>query len=249
MDLSKRLEAVCKLVTKGNSVADVGCDHGYVSIYLVQNQISPKCYAMDVRKGPLSKARENITAYQLEDCIETRLSDGLEKLGEMEADTLILAGMGGRLMLKILGDYPNTSLRLKEWILQPQSEIAYVRAVLRDCGALVLEEDMILEDGKFYPMMKISPPNVAASDFGLISEPKLKDSDLFGELLLKKKHPVLRIFVEKEIKTYEKILDQIMNNRQEDSDQIERNNNRQRELEHYLEQLKNAWKQLQGGTV
>ncbi len=83
----------------------------------------------------------------------------------------------------------------------------------------------------------------------MISETKLKDSDLFGELLLKKKHPILKIFVEKEIKTYEKILDQIMNNRQQDSEQVERNNNRQRELEHYLEQLKNAWKQLQGGTV
>jgi tRNA (adenine22-N1)-methyltransferase len=249
MDLSKRLEAVCKLVTKGNSVADVGCDHGYVSIYLIQNKISPKCYAMDVRKGPLSKARENIAAYQLEHCIETRLSDGLEKLGVMEADTLILAGMGGRLMLKILGDYPNTSLRLKEWILQPQSEIAYVRAVLRDSGALILEEDIILEDGKFYPLMKVSPPNVAANEFCFISEPGLKDVDLFGELLLNKKHPVLKVFVEKEIKTYEKILNQIMGIRQQDSEQVERNKNRQRELELYLEQLNNAWRQLQGGTV
>ena len=75
-----RLCAIAGMVTKGNRLADVGCDHGYLSIYLVEERIVPSAIAMDVRPGPLSRARENISRYGLEDYIETRLSDGLTKL-------------------------------------------------------------------------------------------------------------------------------------------------------------------------
>ena len=102
MELSRRLAAVAGMVTKGNVVCDVGCDHGYVSIYLVQEGISPHVIAMDVREGPLSHAKEHIRMYGLCNYIETRLSDGVEKLEMGEADTLILAGMGGRLMEAII---------------------------------------------------------------------------------------------------------------------------------------------------
>ena len=102
MELSKRLAAVAAMVTKGNIVCDVGCDHGYVSIYLVREKISPRVIAMDVRPGPLAQAKEHILMYGLSDYIETRLSDGVDALNEGEADTLILAGMGGRLMEGIL---------------------------------------------------------------------------------------------------------------------------------------------------
>ena len=102
VSLSKRLQMLADFVTPGNRLVDVGCDHGFLSIYLVQNKICPSALAMDVRKGPLAAAREHIKDYGLEDYIKVRLSDGLLCFQEGEADTMVCAGMGGRLMEKIL---------------------------------------------------------------------------------------------------------------------------------------------------
>ncbi len=189
MELSARLEAVAKMVTKGNRVCDVGCDHGYISIYLVKNGISPYVYAMDVNKGPLERAGEHIVMYGLEDKIETILSDGLVALGERKSDTLICAGMGGRLVIKILTEGMEKVQKMQEIILQPQSELHLVRAYLRQQGFYIDKEDMVFEDGKYYPMMHIL----------VHSDKKNEDSpveDKFGPVLLREKHPVLREFLE-----------------------------------------------------
>ena len=170
MELSNRLKAVAGLVTKGNVVCDVGCDHGYVSIYLIQQKISPRVLAMDVRKGPLDGAREHIRRSGLEDRIAVRLSDGVEKLQKNEADTLLLAGMGGRLMAEILTRGEEKILDMKECILQPQSEIPAFRRYLREKGYQVTAEDMILEEGKYYPMMRVIPPRAAQTDAGAITD-------------------------------------------------------------------------------
>ena len=100
--LSRRLRTVAGMVTRGHRVCDVGCDHGFVPVYLVQQGISPGVLAMDLREGPLRAAREHVSAYGLEGQIETRLSDGLHNYKAGEADTLICAGMGGGLMMRIL---------------------------------------------------------------------------------------------------------------------------------------------------
>ena len=121
--LSKRLRTVAGMVTKGNRVCDVGCDHGFVSIYLVQQGISPKVLAMDLREGPLRAAKEHVAAYGLEEQIETRLSDGLHNYEAGEADTLICAGMGGGLMTRILQAEREKTASFRELVLQPQSEI------------------------------------------------------------------------------------------------------------------------------
>lgn len=199
MELSKRLAAVAAMVTKGNIVCDVGCDHGYVSIYLVREKISPRVIAMDVRPGPLAQAKEHILMYGLSDYIETRLSDGVDALNEGEADTLILAGMGGRLMEGILTRGREKVFRMKELILQPQSEIAAFRRFLRQEGMEIVAEDMVFEDGKYYPMMKVVPTmqGVSAEAFSADEE---SDSyllnDLYGKLLLEQKHPVLKKFLD-----------------------------------------------------
>ncbi|MFQ7420786.1 MAG: class I SAM-dependent methyltransferase [Blautia massiliensis (ex Durand et al. 2017)] len=154
VQLSMRLRAIAGMVTKGNRLADVGCDHGYLSIYLVGERIVPSAIAMDVRPGPLSRARENISRYGLEDYIETRLSDGLTKLEPGEGDTLVIAGMGGPLMERILKDGAKVREGFQELILQPQSDLPHFRHFLSEIGWEIVREEMIKEDGKFYPMMK-----------------------------------------------------------------------------------------------
>ena len=151
VELSARLKRIADMVSAGNVVCDVGCDHGFVSIYLMQKQIATKVYAMDVRKGPLDRAKEHIEAYGLAEKIETRLSDGVEKLCVGEAEAMVLAGMGGKLMQKILSEGRDKCQSMKELVLGPQSEVVQFRAFLRKEGYRIVEEDMILEDGKFYP--------------------------------------------------------------------------------------------------
>lgn len=157
--LSKRLQALANMVTPGLSVCDVGCDHGFLSIYLVQKQIAPRVLAMDLRTGPLEGAKKHISAYGLEKQITTRLSDGLETMEIGEAQAMVCAGMGGALMASILQQESKKAHSLKELILQPQSEVPIFRTFLKDAGYEIVAEDMVEEEGKFYPMMKVVPVN------------------------------------------------------------------------------------------
>ena len=191
MELSKRLQAVAGLVTEGASVADIGTDHGYIPIYLAQNGISSKIIAMDVNKGPLERAMFHIKANRLAHIIETRLSDGFEVLQEGEVDTIITAGMGGGLVIKILTDYPAITNSIKCFILQPQSEIYKVREFLYENGVRVVEENMVEEDGKYYPMMKVV--------HGQEADSYTEEEYLYGKFLLKNAHPVLKDFLNREL--------------------------------------------------
>ena len=104
MQLSKRLSAVAEFVTPGGCLVDVGTDHGYVPIALLEQQKISSAIAMDVNRGPLERAREHIAQYQMGDYIETRLSDGLHALRAGEGDSLLIAGMGGGLTIRILSE-------------------------------------------------------------------------------------------------------------------------------------------------
>lgn len=202
--LSKRLQALVDMVTPGMRVVDVGCDHGFVSISLVQRGISPRVLAMDVRKGPLSGAREHIAEYGYTDYIETRLSDGLLEYQEGEADSLICAGMGGRLMMKILTESREKAHSLKELILQPQSELPVFRGFLRDEGYRLLDENILCEDGKYYFLMKVcyvgnieKAENAGRKEECNSGEATDKElSDKFGPFLLRRRHPVLKQYLE-----------------------------------------------------
>ena len=204
--LSNRMQALTDMVTPGTVITDVGCDHGFVSIYLVQKGISPRVIAMDVRSGPLEHAREHIREYGLEDRIETRLSDGLHSLKTGEAAGMICAGMGGPLMEKILTEGREQAQGFAELILQPQSEIAQVRAYLRTHGVRILEEEMILEDGKYYPMMKVVQETASDQREETV---QVQVEDAFGPVLLQKKHPVLKEWLQRELKTVDTVCRQL----------------------------------------
>ena len=203
--LSKRMKAVAAMVTKGNVLADIGTDHAYVPIALIQQKKIPRAIAMDINKGPLGRATEHIAMCQLEDYIETRLSDGVEGLKVEEADSILIAGMGGELVIHILTEGEEVCRKAKELILQPQSELRKVRKFLREHKYKIIDEDMILEEGKYYPMMKVIP--VEADNFW---EDKTENivipCDIYGPVLLKNGNPVLRKFLVKQHKQLSQIL-------------------------------------------
>lgn len=153
MQLSKRLRAVADLVPGGTVLADVGTDHAYIPIALVEEGKIPRALAMDINQGPLTRAEENIKAHGLEEKIETRLSDGLEKIKKGEADTVLIAGMGGLLTVRILSSKREV-LGGATLVLQPQSDLPSVRGWLAEEGYAITAEDLVLEDGKYYQMMR-----------------------------------------------------------------------------------------------
>lgn len=206
MELSKRMQAVASLVTTGNRIADIGTDHAYIPIFLIQENRIPSAIAMDVKEGPLMRAGEHVREYGLEDRIEIRLSDGFRELGAGEADTAVIAGMGGSLVMRILKEHWEITCSLKECILQPQSEIAKVRAFLLEEGFLFIEEDMVLDIEKYYPMMKVIPPSR-----NRIPEVWTETELRFGKLLLRKQHPVLHQFLQREERICMQILESFEN--------------------------------------
>lgn len=193
--LSKRLQMLASMVTAGNKIVDVGCDHGFLPIYLVQNGRIPGALAMDVRTGPLESAREHVAAYGLGEYIELRLSDGLKEYSEGEAETIICAGMGGRLMERILTESLDKVRTAKELILQPQSELREFRIFLREAGFAIREEDAVFEDGKYYFAMKAVYTGRSVCAEAVSNEEFRALSDLFGEILLRTKNSVLKQYL------------------------------------------------------
>lgn len=231
--LSKRLQTVADMVTSGNRVCDVGCDHGYVSIYLVKQGISPGVLAMDVRKGPLNAAREHVVKQGLSDKIETRLSDGLHNYNIGEARSLICAGMGGRLMRQILEEEKDKTDSFQELILQPQSEIEEFRRFLRENAYLIQDEEILEEDGKFYQVMRAVPAVMQTADGHgavcgrnetvtrirwaagqqILPEDELcKFEDRYGPVNLNKKTSVFLSYLSREQKIYGEILENLRKN-------------------------------------
>lgn len=202
IQLSKRLQTVVELVTKGKHVADVGCDHAYISIYMMEHQIANRVIAMDINKGPLERAAANIEKYGYKEQIETRLSDGLEALNPGEVDTVLIAGMGGPLMQKILLGKKNVIEQVDELVLQPQSEVRDTRVFVEQLGFKIIQEDMLIEDGKFYVMLKARRTTEPLSQ-------KKEIYNLYGEYLLVNRHPVLKSYLEKEKRQIETIIDRL----------------------------------------
>ena len=227
MKLSKRMQAVAAMVSPGNVLADIGTDHGYVPIALVQEHVIPRAIAMDINEGPLERATAHIREYHLESLIETRRSNGVEMLREGEADSILIAGMGGELIIGILTAGETVCKKAKELILQPQSEIDEVRKYLRSNQYKIVDEDMVYEDGKYYPMMHVVPEEDA---FWSNKDPHtIEVCEMYGPILLKNGNPVLRKFLVWQHKMLMQILAQL--NEQVSSEKIER---RIEEVKHQL---------------
>lgn len=196
MQLSKRLKAIADMVSGGNRLVDVGCDHGYIPIWLVEQGKIPGAIAMDINKGPLLRAKANIEKHGLSCYIETRVSDGVSALAKGEGDTLVIAGMGGPLTERILSEGEKALKEFSEFILEPQSEIGHMRKFLQENRYKIVEEDMVYEDGKFYPVMKVIHGGM---------EPLKEEEAVYGPCLLRDGHPVLYEYLIRELQVSEQL--------------------------------------------
>ncbi len=152
--LSTRLLACAGFVNKGDRVADIGCDHGYLSIHLLTNNIARSCIASDVAKGPLQSAMDNARKFGVQENITFHLSDGVQSIPR-DFDTLVCAGMGGDTMIHILESAPWLQNQQYRLILQCQSKRPELRKWLYDHG-FAIRRETLAKDGKFcYPVMEI----------------------------------------------------------------------------------------------
>lgn len=162
--LDPRLQLCADLVRQGVKLADIGTDHAYLPVWLVSKGICPSAVAVDVREGPLERARENVARYGMAEKIRLSLSSGLTALRPDDADDIVIAGMGGELIAEILRQAPWVCDEKKHLILQPMTTAKELRLWLRENGFALLQEVCVRSEGKVYSVMLASyAPEKAAA--------------------------------------------------------------------------------------
>jgi len=201
--LKGRLKLLADKVPKCNVAADIGTDHAYLPIYLIQQGVCKKAIASDVRIGPVEAANNNITLYTLNDKIETRLGSGLDTISENEADSIIIAGMGGTLISRILEENAQKASKASALILQPMNEMHVVRKWLYDNKFDIYDEEIVAEGQKLYFVL------AAKYDGGIKGYTDLQLN--IGEKLIKKKDPLLLQYCELKVRQIDNVLTQLEN--------------------------------------
>lgn len=235
IELSKRMRSVADMIQPCDAVGDIGCDHAFVSIYLVEQHRAKRVIASDVRRGPITIAKRNIEAMNLSDQIEIRMGDGLDTIVPGEVNAVVLAGMGGMLMIDILERGEEVVACCDQLVLQPQSDIEKVRRYLAEKGYQLADEQMLIDAGKYYnlldvrvqkdecmtdmPQSGVQNEDTARQDGQISDAPqsdKLSGSELaddwcymYGGSLLQKKDPVLRSWLVKQRDTTAGLIDSL----------------------------------------
>ena len=183
--LSPRLAAVAAQVPPGAAVIDVGTDHALLPVWLVQSDRVSRALATDVRPGPLQSAAALVEKTGTGEHIRLLLTDGLDGVGQADGDTVVLAGMGGQTMIRILSRAPWTRVGTL-LILEPQSKKADLRRYLIENGYRILSERLAEDAGRIYPILCAeggdSPAyRLAELHMGLLSQ--IGEDPLFGKYL------------------------------------------------------------------
>ncbi len=214
--LSHRLNKISQKVTQNGIIADIGTDHAYIPIFLYKNNKIKKAIACDISKGSLKKAIDNVFKYNLQDNIETRLSNGLEKIKiEDNVDTIIIAGMGGMLMIDILQKGKNIVDNAKELILQPQKDIQKVRMYLHKNNFKIIEDDILKDDGKFYNIIKA----IKGKEDNLYK----KEEYIFGRFEIQTKSYILKEYIQEQLYKMKIVLKNIKEKGSKNCIEIENN--------------------------
>lgn len=188
LKISERLKTISNYVIPGYVTADIGTDHGYLLKYLLEKDKIIKGFACDLNKKPLTYAERNLREYIEVKKAEIRLGSGLKPLKkEDNVQCVVIAGMGGKLMVEILEESKDFIQSISRIILAPNVNWEKVRDFGIKNGWKIIDEDLVLEDNKFYPVIVLEKGQ----------NRKLEKGELFfGPLLIENKHPLLDKFVE-----------------------------------------------------
>ena len=191
MQLSKRLQCLADFVRPGDRIVDIGTDHAYIPIWLLLNGIVTDAIATDIRPGPLLRARSDAEYYGVLDRLRLLQCDGLALIRPEEVDTVLIAGMGGETIIKILSDAPWA--RQKRLILQPQTKRDELRAWLSSQALAITDARLAYDTGRIYLIWCVGAG----------------EADLFSGVdapLLAHRDPLLKPWLEEQIKRLRKRL-------------------------------------------
>lgn len=219
MQLSNRLQLAAELVGEGYMLVDVGTDHGYIPIALMGRGKISKAYALDIHLGPLERAAVHIRQGGWQDAIIPVQSDGLQglKAGKIESPAaLLIAGMGGRLIISILEKSLDKVGRFERIVLSPHSDVELVRRYLDSIDIHILQEEMLQEDGKFYSFLvcvhkehkekRDSQAIINQNDSKYNTEELIFQTEYrYGKYLLKNKNAVLFDYLQAQHKTLQQL--------------------------------------------
>lgn len=202
--LSKRLEAISSLIPNDSKVIDIGCDHGFLDIYLYQRKISTKVIASDVNKNALNNAKYNIKKNQLEKKIEVRLGNGLNTLKESDdINTIIISGMGAHTIVGILKNNLNKLEKINTIVIQSNNKLEFLRKEISKLNYLIEDELLVEDNKKIYTVIKF-----------VKGKRKYDKKELyFGPILLKKNTELFQINNQKELEKLKLLLKILPKNR------------------------------------
>lgn len=202
MKLTDRLLKIASLVGENKKIADIGTDHGYIPVYLLNNNKINYAILADVNKGPLENARKEVKHNKLENKVDLRLGSGLEVLKINEVDEIIIAGMGGILISELLNVKKDVSQSVEKLILQPMQAQSELRKYLYNNGYEIINEVLVKENFRIYEIIeaKYTGKNTVVTD------------DIYyevGKKLIENKDDLLEEFLIKKINAYKGLLDKL----------------------------------------
>ncbi len=195
--LNKRLLAISDSVIRGGAVADIGADHGLLTLFLLENHIVPRVIASEVKEGPFARLKQAIKPSPFSEQVDLRLGDGLEVLAPGEVATVIIAGMGGDNTAEILARRWEHSSTYRRFIFQPMSKADVLRGGLSRQGWPILEEKLVEEQGRIY--------SIISSCSG--DEPyalNLLELEL-GPIILRSDSPLRKRFLQNHMEKYRRV--------------------------------------------
>ena len=223
--MNLRLNTLAQMVDPGSRVADIGTDHAYLPIELVKNKQINYAIASDIAKGPLQNAKNDIAEAGLQGKIETRLGPGLSTVNHNDdIDTVVIAGMGGKLITDILDDAWNKHFCFKTLILEPNIGEPGVRKWLMGHKYQIVTEKLIVESGHTYELIKARAVKKRIN----LSEKKI----LFGPYILKEKNSIFYQKWENQLAYHKKLL-------------LDLNKAKKKDLQH-INQVKQEIKLIEG---
>ena len=175
------------MIPENSCTADIGTDHGFVPLSLITEGTAERAIASDVRKGPLERAEARVRRAGLSEQIECRLGDGLSVLSPGEAEVIVIAGMGGMLMVRILREGLETARTARTLILSPHRDVCELRQFLSEEGFRITDEALVSEDGKYYPVIRAE----SGGEKERLTEEELR----FGPVLLRKRPEIFQAYL------------------------------------------------------